>query len=165
MTKMDDKLWDVFIPEGEGDPYDGLTVGGKKIIINPVVRKFLVDENQISLTGTKLRLIGREIAKVGLTADEVKAVENNFYSDEKNKGKALRATAYLIPERKPLLILYAVQPKIETSAANHIPKILFAVGIGFPALDPKISESRIKTADFVINAVGSRFEYEEGIEE
>ncbi len=164
-TKMDDKLWDVFIPEGEGDPYDGLTVGGKKIIINPVVRKFLVDENQISLSGTKLRLIGREIAKVGLTADEIKAVENNFYSDEKNKGKALRATAYLIPERKPLLILYAVQPKIEISTANHIPKVLFAVGIGFPALDPKISESQIKTADFVINAVGNRFENEEGIEE
>ncbi len=161
MTKMDDKPWDVLIPEGEGDTYGELTVGGRQIVIKPVVRKFLVTEDQISLSGTKLRLIGREIAQVGLTAEEVAEVEHKFYADAKNKGKELPAVAYLIPERNPLLILYAVQPKIEAPSVSTLPKVLFAVGIGFPAVNPAVDESQIKTADFVINAVGS----EEGIEE
>lgn len=160
MTKSDAKPWDVLIPEGAGDSYGGLTVGGKSIVIKPVVRTFLVDENQMTLSGTKLRLVGREIAQVGLTAEQVAAIEKNFYADKKNHGKELPAVAYLIHERNPLLILYAVQPKFESPSAR-VPKVLFGLGLGFPAVNPSVNESQIKTADFVINAVGN----EEGIEE
>lgn len=55
---------------------------------------FLIEENQISLSGTKLRLIGHEIAQVGLTDNEIKSVENKFYSEAKNKSKELPASAY-----------------------------------------------------------------------
>ncbi len=161
ITKMDDTPWDVLIPEGAGDSYGGLTVSGKKIVINAVVRKFLIDESQMTLSGTKLRLIGREIAQIGLTADEVATIENKFYADAKNCGKELPAVAYLIHGRRPLLVLYAVQPKIDAPHASNVPKVLFALGLGFPAANPVVSESQIKTADFVINAVGN----EEGVEE
>ena len=143
---------------------DGLSViaiGGKKIVINAVVRKFLIDENQMTLSGTKLRLVGREIAQFGLTADEVTTIENKFYADAKNHGKELPAVAYLIHGRRPLLVLYAVQPKIDAPHASNVLKVLFALGLGFPAANPAVSESQIKTADFVINAVGN----EEGVEE
>ena len=60
-----------------------------------------------------------------------------------------------------MLILYAVQPKFEAPSANRVPKVLFGLGLGFPAVNPSVNESQIKTADFVINAVGN----EEGVEE
>ena len=52
---MDDELWDVFIPEGTGDNYGELAVGGNQFVIKPILRNILINNEQIQISGTKLR--------------------------------------------------------------------------------------------------------------
>lgn len=163
MTKMDNTLWDVTIPEGVGNLYSALTVGGNNFAFNPIQRTILIADDEIKISGNNLRVGSPGTTKAGLTLEEVSLAENVFRSQEKNKNKSAPETAYLIHGRRPLLVLYVVRPKVEGN--KSVPEILFALGLGFPAVDSSVDESQIKTADFVINAVGSKFDNEEGIEE
>ena len=163
MTKMDDELWDVVIPEGNGNEYDELKLGGEKFIIKPVVRSVLVEEEQIKIGGQNLQVSNPGMTRAGLTKKEIKQAEDEFHALPRNKNKSPSENVYLIHGRRPLLAIFIIRPKVEDP--SKLPEVLFALGVGFPALDPSVSESQIKTADFVINAVGNTFEYEEGIEE
>lgn len=55
MTKMDDTLWDAVIPEGVGDIYDKLTVGGNDFAFKPIQRTILVADDEIKISGNNLR--------------------------------------------------------------------------------------------------------------
>ena len=160
---MDDTLWDVLIPEGTGELYSELTLGGRNLVINPVARSVLVEDGQIKIGGHNLQVGTPGTTRAGLTGDEIKKAEDDFHALPKNKNKSVSENVYLIHGRRPLLVIFVIRPKIEDK--SKVPEILFALGVGFPALDPSISESQIKTAEFVINAIGSKFDNEEGIEE
>ena len=159
MNNMDDTPWDVVIPEGYGDIYDALTVGGKGFAFKPIQRMILLGDAEIRISGNNLRVGSPGTTRAGLTPEEISDAEKIFRAREKNQNKAAPETAYLIHGRRPLLVLYAVRPKVEVD--TRVPEILFALGLGFPAANPAVNESQIKTADFVINAVGN----EEGVEE
>lgn len=161
MTKMDDTPWDAVIPEGVGDLYDKLTVGGRQFAFKPIQRTILLEDDEIKISGNNLRVGSPGTTKAGLTAEEISLAEKIFQSQKENKSAP--ETAYLIHGRRPLLVLYVVRPNVEN--AEQMPGILFALGLGFPAVDSAVNESQIKTAAFVINAIGSKFDNEEGIEE
>ena len=149
-NKMNDDLWDVYIPAGDGALYDALTVGGEKISVNPLERKILLNDGQIQIGGQKRRVGRSGAAQKGLTAEQVAHVEKTFRAFRGGKKLSVPDNFYMIHERKPLLVLYVIRPK------NPAPvEILFALGVGFPAASPAAGETNIKTADFVINAIGN----------
>ncbi|MBR1807623.1 MAG: Z1 domain-containing protein [Selenomonadaceae bacterium] len=154
IAELDEDFWDVSIPVGVGEIYGGLTLGGEQFSFNPVARTVSVDDDEIKIGGSNLQVATPRTAQAGLTAEQIKRAEDDFHALK--KSKAVSENAYLIHGRRPLLVVFAIRPKIENAAnVTDVPKILFALGVGFPALDPTISESQIKTAEFVINAVGS----------
>lgn len=157
IDKLAADYWDVFIPEGDGELYDGLTIGGEKFTFKPVERAVSVKDDEIRIGGANLQVGTPSTTKAGLTADEINRAEDAFR--KLKKGKYMSENVYLIYGRRPLLVIFAIRPKIDD--AKNIPELLFALGVGFPALDPKISESKIATATFVVNQIG----YEEDIEE
>ena len=59
----------------------------------------------------------------------------------------------MIHDRCPILVLYVIQPKSQNVA--NVPEVLFALGVGFPAASPEVSETNIQTAEFVVNAIGA----------
>lgn len=163
IDKMDDEFWDVVIPEGIGEEYTELKLGGENFTIKPVERSILVEDDQIKIGGHNLQVSTPGMTRAGLTREEIKKAEDDFHALPGNENKSVSENAYLIYGRRPLLVLFIIRPKIEDK--SQVPEVLFALGVGFPALDPSIAESEVKTADFVINAVGSKFDNEEGIEE
>lgn len=90
-----------------------------------------------------------------MTAEQIDAVEKNFRELRGNKKISVPDNAFMIHGRNPLLVLYVIRPTKEDFA----PKILFALGVGFPAASA--DKTAVMTADFVINAVGDfdSFEY------
>ena len=163
IDKMDDEFWDVVIPEGTGEEYGDLKLGGENLTIKPVARSVLVEDNQIKIGGHNLQVSTPGTTKAGLTEVEIKKAEEDFRALPGNKNKYMSENVYLIHSRRPLLVLFIIRPKIDKSV--NFPEVLFALGVGFPALASSISESKVKTADFVINAVGNKVENMEGIEE
>ena len=149
--KMDDKPWDIFIPEGDGDE---LIIDGKPI--KPLVRTILVDsDNQIKIGASKRRIGRTGAVQKGLTNEQVKAVEKSFHSIKGNEKKSVPDNFYMIHDRRPILVLYVIQPISKSQNAANVPKVLFALGVGFPAASPNDSETNIQTAEFVINAIGA----------
>lgn len=154
IAELNEDFWDVSIPEGVGKVYDGLTLNGEQFSFKPVERTVTLDDDEIKIGGTNLRVGSPGMTKVGLNDEQIKRAEEDFHALK--RSKAVSENAYLIYGRRPLFVVFAIRPKVDkTAKVTDVPEILFALGIGFPALDPTISESQIKTAEFVINAVGS----------
>ena len=135
IDKMDEKFWDVLIPEGNGIEYGDLKLGGENFIIKPVERSISSEDNQIKIGGHNLQVSTPGTTRAGLTKDEIKKAEDGFHAFKKNKS--VSENAYLIYGRRPLLFLFIIRPKVEGSA--KVPEILFALGLGFPALAPSVS--------------------------
>lgn len=150
--KMDNKLWDVIIPEGESQNiYSGLQVNGVSITVKPIKRKILARDGQIMISGTKVRVGSLGITKVGLTEEEIKRATNEYCSIKGNENKKnLPDRAYMIHGRNPLLVLYVIEPKDQPA---DVPNILFALGVGFPARSDDSKNSRVETADYIANIV------------
>lgn len=155
--ELEEDFWDVYIPEGLGATYDGLTVSGKEIKFKPVERSVTVDDDEIKIGGQNLQVGTPTTTQAGLTKEQIKQAEEDFH--KLKKDKSVSENAYLIHGRRPLLVIFAIRPK--TKLSGNIPEILFALGVGFPALDPTISESQVKTARFIVNAVGNEEDIEE----
>lgn len=153
MSKMGDEDWDVFIPTGIGEPYDKLTCGGKNFSFKPLLRTIAADDEQIKFSGTNLRVGSPDFTKAGLSDEQIKEAETAFHAIKGNEKKSVPENAYMVYGRRPLLILYVVRPKREGIAG--LPEILFTLGVGFPATSPNAHNTNIKTANFVLNAIGA----------
>ena len=156
LNKMDDTAWDVFIAEGDGEIFSELSVGGVSIVVKPIVRKVLSKDEQIMISETKVRVGSLGMTKVGLTADEIRYAEEGYRAIKGNeKVKDPPDRAYMIYGRKPLLVLYVIRPidRKTGKVPAGVPDVLFALGVGFPARSPRISCSKIETADYYANVV------------
>ena len=133
-----------------------MACGGEKFSVKPSAINVLVDDDEIQFGGTNRRVGNPGIPKAGLTKEQIHAAETKFHAVKGNEKKSVPENAYMIHGRRPLFVVYVVRPKVEkTVNPAGVPKILFAPGVGFPAFDESISETQIKTADFVLNAIGS----------
>ena len=153
LNKMDNQTWDVLIPEGFGDDF-GLKVGDSEIKINPIQRQISVGENQIKIGGHRVRIGNIIEVRNTLSKEEIKKAEQEYKSARGKKNiQTLPNRAYMIYGRKPLLVLYVIEPG--KGKIKSVPDVLFAIGVGFPAQSPNIKNTNIVTADYVANVVAS----------
>jgi Z1 domain. len=157
--KMDNEKWDVaLISSGKGSPYPGGLQYGSKIldIRSTESRKVLAKDNQILISGTKVRVGAGGCTKVGLSKEYIKIAKTRFYEEYGNSSsKSLPDSAYLIKERSPLLMLHIIEVDFKKSLNYNGPQYLFALGVGFPD-----NGDGNLTANYVVNLVEWRNWYD-----
>ncbi|WP_454638455.1 Z1 domain-containing protein [Bacillus mycoides] len=142
--------WDVYLPEGSGTSYN--LEGANGIIpINRQKRKITESDGMIKISGTKVRVGSGGISKIGLTRKQIESIEKAFRLANPTK-RSVPDSAYLIKDRKPLLMLHVIEKKTEddTNSNQRIPETLFALGIGLPG------DGEVRTVDYVVNQVELR---------
>ncbi|PGC94864.1 Z1 domain-containing protein [Bacillus toyonensis] len=142
--------WDVYLPGGSGTSYN--LEGANGIIpINRQKRKITESDGMIKISGTKVRVGSGGISKIGLTRKQIESIEKAFRLANPTK-RSVPDSAYLIKDRKPLLMLHVIETKTEddTNSNQRIPETLFALGIGLPG------DGEVRTVDYVVNQVELR---------
>lgn len=145
LNKMDDKKWDIAIPQGLGQKYKEFTSGEMQLEIKMLLHKVTENEGKVMISGSKARVGSAGYAAIGLTEAEKTLAVNAFKSIDGNEKKSVPDSAYLIQDRNPLLLIYAVEVK-EPDKYPRLPKVIFALGVGFPR-----NGNKEATATYVIN--------------
>ena len=161
--------WDVVIAEGEGDIYS-LNYGGSTIDIKTESRIVKANKDQISISGTKVRVGAGGVARLGLSAKQRIDVENKFRQESGKKH--IPDNAYLQIERNPILMLHIVsvdrnkvddQGNLRTQIEEgcDVPDFLYALGIGIP----EIGNEQI--AHYMVNMIEFKnfYDYQEDEDE
>ncbi|AGG05894.1 Z1 domain-containing protein [Dehalococcoides mccartyi] len=145
-TDMTD--WDVVFAEGSGETID-LQCGSSTLKVATESRIVKAIKEQISISGTKVRVGAGGVAKLGLTDDQIKEAEDKFIRI--NGKKHIPDSAYLKIERNPVLILHIIAvDRTKTDDKGNlrtqidkdctVPDYLYALGIGIPEIgDEKIA--------------------------
>lgn len=150
--------WDVVIAEGSVKDYDvKLICGDDTLPIKPENRIVKATTEQISISGTKVRVGAGGATKVGLTEQQRKEAEEKF---RESSGKShIPDSAYLYIDRPPILMLHIIavdrtNPKTQIDAGCEVPDRLFALGIGVPAIGDE------KIANYMVNMVELKHYYD-----
>lgn len=162
------KIWDIVIISGDGDEYRLID----KIVTKKSIRGFDLRSNDkfIRMSKAKTRIGGRGDTAWGLTKTQKEAVKEYF----RPTSKTLSNDHYFsdeVPEikgRKPLLLIYLIQPKeTDTEGLKDFeedPIVGFGVGI------PYLSDEETKYIRYQTNTIyqalgGFEDEYDEGEED
>ena len=168
--------WDVLVMTGhsKNDYYI------EDVDIIPTERPILKKNNVLSAYGSKLRIGAMGLTKHGLEQKKIEEVENEYreskrhdyefkYGDqaeEKLRKLSIPDRAYMIPERRPILIIHYIDPifepdEVAPSGFLSGKDLLVGYGIGFPSL----AGSAPVYAVYYINTVEQQQEFREEIEE
>ncbi len=157
--------WDVVIAEGSvDDGYTELVCGDEILPIKPEKRVVKATSDQISISGTKVRVGAGGAARLGLSKKQRETAESIFRKQRPDK-KHIPDSAYLNIERSPILILHIIAvDRISTDDKGNlrtqidegcqVPDYLFALGIGIP------SNGDEKIAYYMVNMVELRNYYD-----
>jgi hypothetical protein len=142
--------WDVVIVEGSINDKYSLTCGDEILLIKPESRTISATRDQISISGTKVRVGTGGVARLGLSKEQREEAEENFKKENTDKfGGHFPDSAYLKVQRPPILMLHVI--KVDRTSVDkngnirsqiregcEVPDILFALGVGIPDIGPEI---------------------------
>ncbi|MDR1396805.1 MAG: Z1 domain-containing protein [Desulfarculales bacterium] len=134
--------WDaVIIATDDGNTIQ-LECGKDTLAIGTQSRIVKVTKDQISISGTKVRVGAGRVSRTGLTAEQLREAEDKFRQESSKPN--VPDSAYLKIKRNPILMLHVIfvdrtkkddrgnlRTQIDTGAT--VPDYLFALGIGIPA--------------------------------
>lgn len=154
--------WDVVIAKGDGDEIS-LPYGEKVIRIKTESRIIKATKDQISISGTKVRVGSGGVARLGLTQKQKEDAENKFR--QANGKKHIPDSAYLKIKRNPILMLHVISvdrtktdshgfPRTQIEEGVQVPDYLYALGIGIPEIGTE------RTAHYMVNMVEQRNLYD-----
>lgn len=158
--------WDVVIAEGSISNEYALICGDETLLIKPENRTINATRDQISISGTKVRVGAGGATKLGLTKAQREIAEKKFKKNHADKAH-FPDSAYLDVQRPPILMLHIISvDRTSTDRDNKVrtqidegcdvPDFLFALGVGIPA----IGDGKEKTANYVVNLVEFRNYYD-----
>jgi hypothetical protein len=147
--------WDVVIAEGTGNEVK-LSCGENTIAVKTESRIVKATKEQISISGTKVRVGSGGVSRLGLTKKQKDEAENKFRRT--NGKKHIPDSAYLKINRNPILMLHVVSVdmtktdergilRTQIDEGCQVPDYLYALGIGIP----EIGTERI--AYYMVNMV------------
>jgi hypothetical protein len=147
--------WDVVIAEGAGNEVE-LNCGSDVLKISSESRIVKATKEQISISGTKVRVGAGGVAKLGLTEQQRNEAEAKFR--HANGKKHVPDSAYLKINRNPILMLHIIAvdriktddkgiPRTQIDAGCAVPDYLYALGIGIPEIGSE------KIAYYMVNMV------------
>jgi hypothetical protein len=147
--------WDVVIAEGSGSEVE-LNCGSDVLKISSESRIVKATKEQISISGTKVRVGAGGVANLGLTEQQRNEAEEKFR--HVNGKKHVPDSAYLKINRNPILMLHVIAvdriktddkgiPRTQIDAGCAVPDYLYALGIGIPEIGSE------KIAYYMVNMV------------
>ncbi len=150
-------LWDVAILSGTSESKYPLT---DEIIVTPNIRNFDYlkgDSSVIRISGSKRRLGSQGNTKFGLSKEEINRVKELV--DANPERGAVNDDDYFAIERKPLLMIYFVEPSDKSNpddianldTFNETPLIGFGLGV------PKLSNVATKYIRYQTNLIHQEF--------
>lgn len=152
------KEWDVLFASAQnaeacGEPLGDVTM---KAFVRSVGESDL-RQGVFAISGTSRRVGSPGDERVGLTEEQIKAVTAAFHEECKQLGKKIPATLpprifCEVPDRRPLIILRLVAPRVGDTALNEsLPPDILAWSICFPT-------SRIQggTVEYIVNTIRMR---------
>jgi hypothetical protein len=157
--KMGNVSWEVGIAEGSAeDAYTDLYCGTEKLSMKPEKRTIIATREQISISGTKVRVGAGGATKLGLTEKQQNEAEEAFRREHPGKLN-IPDSAYLIKGRAPILMLHVIAVDRNSTDKNgelrtqieegcKVPDFLFALGAGFP-----FTGQPEETASYMVNMV------------
>lgn len=143
-------LWDVYLANGSSEhACTFVDRHGEPIVVYPERRKIKAVTGMLMVSGTKVRVGAGGIARAGLSDSEIQVAEQAF-KDRKPGSKNVPDSEFLIPGRKPLLMLHVLESTLinGNEAEYPIPTYLFAIGVGLPRNDRSD-----RTAQYMVNIV------------
>jgi hypothetical protein len=134
--------WDVAIITTDDGSIVQLECGSDTLDIGTQSRIVKVTKDQISISGTKVRVGAGRVSRTGLTDKQLQEAEDKF-RQESNKPN-VPDSAYLNIRRNPILMLHVIfvdrtkrdergNLRTQIDAGCTVPDYLFALGIGIPA--------------------------------
>jgi hypothetical protein len=147
------QYWDIVIPEGESDETIELP-SDRKIRLEKRFTDTGREGESLRINGDKSRVGSRPCTKFGLSITEIKDIEQQA----PKKGANLSDNAYLIEERKPLLLIHFIDidPREDALAAATRERLkvggkyLTAIGLGFPGV---LGEEGNQRVVYIINKI------------
>ena len=150
--------WDVAIITGDGDIYQ-MSCGDEVLNIATQSRIVIATKDQISISGTKVRVGAGSVSKIGLTKEQRREAEDKFRQTSNKQN--VPDSAYLQINRNPILMLHIILVDRKKQDCNgnfrtqielgvECPNYLFALGIGIPA------NGEEKIAHYMVNMVELR---------
>jgi hypothetical protein len=150
--------WDVFIPEGDGQPFP-ISDGQLQVALRQ--RRLEIEKSRRALlvSGKKMRVGSRGDEKAGMSDSDIEAAEKDFREDPENVDKKnIPDKAYRLRRRCPLLVISFVDGETRGESGSEVfpypvPEgtALVALGLSFPRLK---TESR--SVKYRINLVELR---------
>ncbi|WNY22736.1 hypothetical protein MmiHf6_00210 [Methanimicrococcus hongohii] len=120
------RYWDVSIPEGKE-----IKIKTAGVEHSPFVRDSeRYRSNTLRVGKSRSRVRDITFTKAGLDENTVKEISSRF--ELENSGKRAPGEAYLIPDRKPLLMLYFINPVIKKESLD-IQDTYYGMGLAFPS--------------------------------
>lgn len=102
----------------------------------------------VRISGTKVKVGSGGCTKIGLTDEQIDEAKGIFLKNNPGK-KNVSDSAYLIRDRKPLLMLHIIECDLDKDSPNqNVPPFLCAIGVGFPD-----TGSGVITANYMVNMV------------
>jgi hypothetical protein len=124
--------WDVAIKSGDSTSTFSLQHG---ISINPSIRAFELTRDNKSVKLNRRRLGSQGDTKFGLSSAQLEMVKERVRSQERS-SKNINDTDYFAVERKPLLLIYFIEPNKDKREEHKklvdfesVPLIGFSIGI------------------------------------
>lgn len=147
--------WDVVFAEGAGDEI-GFDCGGTQIAVKRESRIVKATSDQISISGTKVRVGSGGVARLGLTTEQRTKAEEKFKAEHGDKH--IPDSAYLRINRNPILMLHVVSVdrdkkdnkgnlRTQIDEGCTVPDDLYALGIGIPEIGTE------RVAYYMVNMV------------
>lgn len=135
--------WDVAIPCGTSTEIYTMSIDDERIEVSPEPRKISRDgafDKMLRVNERHVRVGQGGCTRIGLSKDEIDERRRNA----KASGKKITDKTYLEPpKRKPIALVHIME---NTKAdENGMPKIIFALGLGFPGGKEE------RTANYVVN--------------
>lgn len=154
--------WDVVIPKGKGREIE-FACGSQVLRIPAQSRVIKATREQISISGTKVRVGAGGVVKYGLSKMQRLEAEEKFRKESDKKN--IPDSAYLKIDRNPILMLHVIETDLEKTdhqgrfksqieAGCEVPEILFALGVGIPEIGKE------KIASYMVNMIELRNYYD-----
>ena len=148
--------WDAAIITTDDGSIVQLECGDDTLSIGTQSRIVKVTKDQISISGTKVRVGAGRVSRTGLTAEQLREAEDKFRQESSKPN--VPDSAYLKISRNPILMLHVIfvdrtkrddrgNLRTQIDAGCIVPDYLFALGIGIPASGEE------RTAYYMVNMV------------
>lgn len=146
-------VWDVVLPGGEGNLFE---MNSGKISLHLQKRTMSIDSGSIQVNGKSSRVGSRGMTRAGLNEEQVLEIEKHF-KDENPDKKNIPDNAYLIKDRRPLLMIHLLEPVESPPKSDFRPKEIpiIALGVAFPRFKDDSEDGNAKVS-YRVNLIEAR---------